>query len=276
MNNFEDSSDALDLFSRDRRGHIQESELENKKWVELDWSGQRFYLPEYTALLRDIEQEVINTIESIGFQECLFPKLVTEDQFRELQGALPRFEGEGTQEAVHANCVGVKSFPKEFVHTHWQCEPFYYFLKEEKPEQPVMFFDRSGWSHRREQSIDDDRLFEFKRIECVWFAPEDESEHIQKKLLEKLSETFNQIGFPTNIIRKENEERATGEPAVYDIEVPTENFGDVEVTGTHYHGRLFLEAVNAEVDEEYQTGCCGIGISRLANLIFEPSKNLDE
>lgn len=255
----------------DRDGSEHRSD-EEPTWVELDWSGQRLYLPEYTARFREIEETILSAIEGLGFRECLFPKLVTEAQFEELQGALPRFDEEGTSEAVHATCVDIDGFPREFVHTHWQCEPFYYYLEEETPDESVLFYDRSGWSHRREKSISDDRLFEFQRIESVWFAPEAEAKALQHRLLDALTEAISELGLPTTVIRKEDEERATGEPAVYDIEVPTEEYGPVEVTGAHYHGPLFLDAVDADVSEGYMTGCCGIGTSRLTNLVLEQEK----
>lgn len=242
-------------------------ETDGRDYVELDWSGQRLYLPEYTTRFREIERKMIEAIEGLGFKECLFPKLVTADQFDELRNALPRFEHEGVEEAVHATCADIDGFPRDFVHTHWQCEPFYYYLEQETPTESVLFYDRSGWSHRLEQSIDDDRLFEFHRIESVWFAPEAEAARIQQRILDVLTEAISELGFTAEIVRKYQEEEMTGEETVYDIEVQSEAFGPVEVTGTHHHGRLFLDAVDADVDERFHTGCCGIGTSRLANLI---------
>ena len=181
----------------------------------------------------------MNSLLKLEFKECLFPKLLTYEQYSQLKNVLPRFSKEWSKEVLNVNNDnGNVDYPKKYTLTHWQCEPFYYLLKKIKPKNPLKYFDRSGWTYRIEKDVTDYRLFEFERIECVWFSKKEEAEKIQNALLVSLKSTLSKFGLDTRTIRKEDEENETGEIKVQDIEVFVENYGWIEVVGTHLHGRL--------------------------------------
>ena len=227
-------------------------------------------MPKYTQLFRETEKKICGFLTDIGFKECLFPKLPTASQCVELKKALPRLSEEWSKELVDAKLEqDIPSYPKEFTLSHWQCEPFYYYLKREKPQEPVRFFDRSGWSYRVETDIDDFRLFEFQRIECVWTCPCDGTETLLNGLLEGLSHILGNMGLENRIVRKIEEEKSTNEKIVRDIEVELKGVGIVELVGCHVHGRLFVDGLRIDIPENFYTGCCGIGLNRIVNCLIK-------
>jgi seryl-tRNA synthetase len=243
--------------------------MENR-WVELDWPGQRLYLPEYTKQYRKIEAIFSNYLLQSGFEECLFPKLITESQNQELRTEIPRLANEWSKEQIKTKQSGsdtgrqnVYSLP------HWQCEPFYYYLQKFRPEGEVKFFDKSGWSYRFEDTIDDYRLFEFQRIESVWACDSEIAILILDSLLHGLSNIISDLGLCNSIIERHEEEKKTSECFVRDIVVSTKEFDEIEVVGGHVHGHIFMDGLKINLPEYYYTGCCGIGISRIANAICE-------
>lgn len=245
----------------------------NELWMELQWEGQRLYLPKYTKIFREIEAEILKSLMNLGFEECLFPKLLTYNQYSELKNAIPRFSNEWSKEVINASNVDEKinDYPNKYTLSHWQCEPFYYFLKKIKPDQTIKFFDRSGWTYRVETDVTDYRLFEFQRIECVWLSNILDAEKIINSLLNTLKPLISSFGLDTRISIKEDEEEKSGEVKVRDIEVFVDGFGWIEVVGMHQHGNLFIEKLGIPVTNSYYTGCCGIGTSRLTNILVNKS-----
>lgn len=240
----------------------------NTNWIDLDWKGQRLYLPTYTKLFRNTERIITDSLLSMGFEECLFPKLFTEKQGRELKTALPRLTKEWSKELVESNIENLEGgYPSNFILPHWQCEPFYYFLQKEKPQNTIKFFDKSGWSYRVENDINDFRLFEFQRTECVWACPKEEAEKILDELLNNLSVILAKLGLKNKIVEKKNEEQESSEKTVKDIEVEIKDGKNIELIGSHIHGRLFIEGLDIEIPKNFYTGCCGIGMSRIVNCL---------
>jgi seryl-tRNA synthetase len=236
--------------------------------MELQWSGQRIYLPKYTRAFRKVESNVVETLINLGFDECLFPKLLTYEQYSELKEASPRFSEEWSKEVINVAIDDKEiDYPKKYVLSHWQCEPFYYFLRKIEPNYTLKYFDRSGWTYRIERNITDYRLIEFQRIECVWVSQREEAERIAGILLHTLREVISKFGLKARITKRRSEERETGELLVRDIEVFV-NGRWVEVVGLHLHGRLFIEKIGIPVGNEYYTGCCGIGTSRITNILL--------
>jgi len=237
-------------------------------WIDLDWKGQKLYLPAYTKLFRKTEKVITDFLLSIGFEECLFPKLFTSEQGMELKRALPRLTNEWSKELIESNIKNyTDGYPSNFILSHWQCEPFYYFLQKEKPQKTIKYFDKSGWSYRVEDDINNYRLFEFQRIECVWACPKDDAENILDVLLNNLSIILNEFGIKNKIVEKKNEELETLEKVVKDIEVEIKDAGTVELVGGHIHGRLFIDELDIAIPDNFYTGCCGIGLSRIVNYI---------
>ena len=244
----------------------------NSNWIDLDWEGQKLYLPTYTKLFRSTEKIISDFLSSIGFEECLFPKLFTEKQGQKLKNALPRLTEEWSKELVESNIENkIGGYPPNFILSHWQCEPFYYFLQKEKPQHTIKFFDKSGWSYRVENDINNFRLFEFQRIECVWACPQEETEKILDELLNNLSVILAELGLKNKIVEKKIEKQETLEKVVRDIEVEVKNGEIIELVGSHIHGRLFIEGLGIDVPNNFYTGCCGIGMSRIVNCLITNS-----
>jgi seryl-tRNA synthetase len=244
----------------------------NDPWITLDWEGQRIYLPEYTRTFRAIEKRIVEFLDSIEFQECLFTKLPTIKQSRVLQDALPRLSEEWSSEIVTANNDSSNPlYPTTYNLSHWQCEPFYFYLQKTKPTSTIKFYDRSGWSYRIEPDINDYRLFEFQRVEAVWFAQAQTAEEIQITLINGLQKILQSMGIQVKVEKKWDEEIQSREKSVLDLTAEVRDAGTVELVGSHLHGRLFIESLNMKVDDGYYTGCCGIGLSRIANLIIRQS-----
>lgn len=239
----------------------------NNDWIEIGWAGQRFYLPEYTKIYREVENKLSTFLEAEDFLECLFPKHITKIQREELMSSLPRLSVEWSNELINLE-DNLKSEKRNLSLTHWQCEPFYYFIKQLKPKESLLLFDKSGWSYRDEKEINDFRLFEFQRIECVFYSKEDKTEKIQKRLVEGLDKILKEYGLNTVIIRKNEEEIQTKEKFVYDIICEHPKYGEIELVGSHLHGELFIKKLNINLPEKYYTGCCGIGISRIVNILI--------
>jgi seryl-tRNA synthetase len=241
-----------------------------EKWLELQWEGQRFYLPKYVGVFRKVEKDIVASLTRLGFQECLFPRLLTYSQYAELKMTNIRFSHEWSKELLCARAVAQLNpdFPTRYILAHWQCEPFYYFLKKAKPRRTLKYFDRSGWTYRMEKDVSDYRLVEFQRIESVWFAPRNEAEEILDTLLDRLTKYFSSLGLRTRVAVKQDEEKETAELMVRDIEAYVDGLGWVEVAGAHLHGRLFINGLQIPADKSFYTGCCGIGTTRLTNILL--------
>jgi len=240
-----------------------------KKYAtDLEWCGQIIYLPEYTKLFRKVESEMTKYLVGYGFEECLFPKLLTFDQYLELKKSLPRFSKEWSKEVISAsNGSNTNKFPKKYTLSHWQCEPFYFYLKQIKPYQTIKYFDKSGWTYRVEKDVSDYRLFEFQRIECVWFSDDDNATKILLDIVDILENAISNLGLKTKVLTKTEEERESEELMVKDIEVFNGNSW-IEVVGAHLHGTLFVKSLEISKNKNVYTGCCGIGTSRLTNILI--------
>ena len=204
------------------------------------------------------------------FEECMFPKLTPIDQCNELKRTLPRLSKEWSEELVNTkNVTNInETYPQEFALSHWQCEPFYYFLQKNQPTTSLKFFDKSGWSYRVENDINDFRLFEFQRIECVWFCDKTEAELLIDKILCGLALILKKFGLNVSIVQQKDEEVTSSELIVKDIELSLDSNHKIELAGGHLHGRLFIDGLNISSPKHYYTGCCGIGMSRIINALI--------
>ncbi len=61
----------------------------------------------------------------------MLPRLISQEQFEELQGCMPRFIPEWGAESLTATVKRMDIHYKNSFHLcHWQCEPFYFFLRD--------------------------------------------------------------------------------------------------------------------------------------------------
>ena len=228
---------------------------------------QMLYLPEYTQLLRRIQGEIDDILIEKGFQECLFPKLISFDSFTTLAKANSRFLSEWKEEAIFTEPIVIEGNKKKFALAHWQCEPFYFFLKK-NPNKEFKFFEHSGWSYRKEKYFNNYRLFEFLRTEIVFCVKDDNAKVLYNMLIDGLYDYLKHLlPFEIRITKKVDEEAFSNEREVIDIEVLKNNEW-IEIVGSHLHGNIFVDALNIKNNEAYCTGCCGIGLSRIVNLLF--------
>jgi len=237
--------------------------------VELSANWQIFYLPSYVAVFREIEAEISLALDKMGFQECLFPKLIDDQQFRDLQACIPRFQTEWSDESLTTD-RGPTSDPEErgLRLCHWQCEPFYLYLQRIRPTRSQRFYDRSGWSFRREVSLDRNRLLAFQRLEVTFFLHRDEAQTVLESVLSAVWDAVARRDISTRLVVQEDEMRSTGEALVKDLEGLDNDGRWIEIAGGHLHDRLLLDGLDIGVPPSFVTGCCGIGMSRITNLVL--------
>jgi seryl-tRNA synthetase len=257
-------------------------ESEKLGWVKrFAGKGQWFYTPPMTKLLRAFEELLMEEcINKIGFDECLFPKLIPLEvmyKMRYLEGlpegmyyvAPPKRDPEMFKDFVNEMMIK-KEIPIQklkdllrnpgYVLAPAQCEPFYQFFDHELVDidNPVKFVDKSGWTYRWEGggSKGLDRVHEFLRIETVQMgAPEfvnnvrDDTLKYAEKLAEKLDlEYWTEVGDdPFYLEGRKKEERNIEFPEVPKYEMRLwlphikEERKGVAVTSANVHGTHFVE-----------------------------------
>ena len=292
-----------------------------EKAIELGWikafpgRGQWFYGPQMTALQRVFEKILIdNIIEKLGFDECLFPKLIpipTMDKMRYLDGlpegmyycSAPKRDPEVFNKFKNELAINrevpmdlLKSGLKDpaYVLAAAQCEPFYEFLSHEvidEKDLPIKFYDKSGWTYRWESggAKGIDRVHEFQRIELVWIDKPEETSEIRDSTLElshelatKLElEWYTEIGDdPFYLEGRKVENRGIEFPDVpkYEmrLKVPGQEKG-VAVVSANVHGTHFTEGFSIREAHKHTlwTGCTGFGLTRWL-FGFLAQKGFDE
>ena len=243
--------------------------------------GQWFYTPPMTKLIRAFEELIMEEcINKIGFDECLFPKLIPLEvmyKMRYLEGlpegmyyvCPPKRDPEMFKDFVNEMMIK-KEIPIQklndllrnpgYVLAPAQCEPFYQFFDHELVDidNPVKFVDRSGWTYRWEGGGAKglDRVHEFLRIECVELgSPEfvekvrDDTLKYAEKLAEKLDlEYWTEVGDdPFYLEGRKKEDRNIEFPEVpkYEMRLWLPHIKDerkgVAVTSANVHGTHFVE-----------------------------------
>lgn len=292
-----------------------------EKAIELGWiktfpgRGQWFYGPQMTALQRAFEKILIdNIVEKLGFDECLFPKLIpipTMDKMRYLDGlpegmyycSAPKRDPEVFNKFKNELAINrevpmdlLKSGLKDpaYVLAAAQCEPFYEFLSHEvidEKDLPIKFYDKSGWTYRWESggAKGIDRVHEFQRIELVWIDKPEETSEIRDSTLElshelatKLElEWYTEIGDdPFYLEGRKVENRGIEFPDVpkYEmrLKVPGQEKG-VAVVSANVHGTHFTEGFSIREAHKHAlwTGCTGLGLTRWL-FGFLAQKGFDE
>ena len=279
-----------------------------EKAIELGWvkpfpgKGQWFYGPEITALERVLEEIIIKkVVEKLGFQECLFPKLIpitVMEKMKYLEGlpegmyyaSAPKRDPEiftkfkndlivNKEVSIDLLKQGLKD--PAYVNAAAQCEPFYEFLSHEvidESELPIKFYDRSGWTYRWEGGGAKglDRVHEFQRIECVWLSDPEEVTKIRDATLELSHELANDLELewyteigddPFYLEGRKSDDRGIEFPDIpkYEmrLKVPGREKG-VAVVSANVHGTHFVEGFSIKEAHNHRiwTGCTGFGITR--------------
>lgn len=280
----------------------------NERVVELGWvkkfsgRGQWFYGPPMVALQRALEKILVEEIvEKLGFQECLFPKLIpfsTMEKMRYFEG-LPegmyycsapkrdpelfdKFRSElvlNQEVPVDLLKQGLKD--PSYVLAPAQCEPFYEFLSHEvvnRDDLPLKLYDKSGWTYRWEAGGAKglDRVHEFQRIELVWLSTPEEVNNIRDQTLELSHELCNKLELewyteigddPFYLEGRKSESRNIEFPDVpkYEmrLKIPGQEKG-VAVVSANVHGTHFVEgfSIKEAHRDRIWTGCTGLGLTR--------------
>lgn len=229
---------------------------------------QLLYSPEYTAVLRKIQAQTDGLLIQNGFEECLFPKLIERSHYEILERANNRFKKEWEDEAVTTAEIVVNNKKSKFMLAHWQCEPFYFFLKK-NPGREFKYFDHSGWSYRLEKYYNNYKLFEFLRTEIVFCLKKQDAKIWYDELIDKIFDYLkDECKLEVRKVQKQDEKKTSSELCVIDIEALDEG-NWIEIVGCHLHGDIFLNALDIYQNKQFHTGCIGIGLSRIANILFK-------
>lgn len=236
--------------------------------VELEPQWQVLYLPTYVRVYRRVENALINALERQGFEECLFPKIISRGQFEDMVRCIPRFATEWPLESLRVEVERTDvNYERHFYLCHWQCEPFYYLLRKLRPTGELLLYDRSGWTFRAEQQLSSNRLLAFQRIEVMFFVPSCKAQAVLDGVIDQMAQTLMAEGLELRLRTKEDEMAQTGEIYVKDLEARGNDGQWSEILGGHVHGRLLLNGLEVGVPEHFVTGCCGIALSRITNIL---------
>ncbi|WEU40603.1 MAG: serine--tRNA ligase [Candidatus Odinarchaeum yellowstonii] len=190
------------------------------KWLEeFPGKGQFFYTPPITKLYEAIKTIFVKEVgEKLGFQECLFPKLIPleiMDKMRYLEGICegmfycsapernPEFFEDLKAELYVTRKIPYKKLRDALKDPYYalsaaQCEPFYNYLGDKKIKirsLPIKYMDHSGYTFRYEAggARGLERAFEFQRLELVWAALPEEAEKIRDETLMETERVADEI-----------------------------------------------------------------------------------
>ncbi len=269
--------------------------------VEFPGRGQWIYLHPYTALLRALEEIIIERVaRPLGFEEVMFPKLIPLEVMQRMPGYLdgvpegmyyvsppPRdpesFENFKRQlklmKRISADELRKVLKDPAYVLAPAQCEPFYqqFSRKVVSLEQtPIKQFDRSGWTYRWEGGGVEGliRTQEFRRIEFVMLGSPDDVAELRGKVLDHSIEILDDLEIEwrvteaTPFYMREGTRETSTDPrkvATYDLEVWLPYKKDwLEIGSYNVHRTKFTESfkIKEAKGREMWTGCCGFGTSR--------------
>ena len=196
-------------------------EMMKQGWLKRGASrGQWIHGAQSTRLFRTFEKIVVEELlEPLGYNEMIFPKLVTWEVWEKSGHA------KGVYPEIYYVCPPKTRDPKywEEVSDYYkvthevptamikdkigdpiggmcyaQCPPFWPYLQGETiptDEFPIKVFDRSGTSHRYESGgiHGMERVDEFHRVEIVWTGTPEQVVAHSKELQERYLHIFNDI-----------------------------------------------------------------------------------
>lgn len=291
------------------------SELIKHNWIKHGGArGQWIYGPEITRMFRVFESIVIKEVlDFLGYQEMVFPKLVTWDIWKRSGHAKgvypeiyyvcpPKTRDPEFWEEVSDYYKVTHEIPLDLIEQkidkpigglcYAQCPPFWPFLQGTTISDesfPIRVFDRSGTSHRYESGgiHGIERVDEFHRVEIVWIgAPEqvvEESVRIQeryKHIFEDILELRWRKAWVTPwFMAQEGLTGTAGDESVGTIDY--ESFMPyrdewLEFQNVSVNGDKYPLGFNVKLQSggDLWSGCSGVGLERWASA-FIAQKGID-
>ncbi|MHC1631750.1 MAG: serine--tRNA ligase [Methanotrichaceae archaeon] len=290
-------------------------EMINKGWIKHGSSrGQWIYGPQGAHFFRTMENIVMEEIiEPLGYQEMIFPKLVTWDVWKKsghAQGVYPEIyyvcppktrDPEFWEEVIDYYKV-TRDVPTKLIKEkigepiggmcYAQCPPSWVFFQGRtlpNDSLPVKFFDRSGTSHRYESGgiHGIERVDEFHRIEIVWMGTKEQVQEEADKLKERYKKIFEEIlelhwrmAWVTPWFMAQEGKAGLSElneAGTIDYEALLPYNGDwIEFQNLSNNGYKYPKGFNvkAQSGEQLWSGCSGVGLERWASA-FLAQKGLD-
>jgi seryl-tRNA synthetase len=256
----------------------------DRGWVHEFAPGQYVYGPEWTGLVRALQELLLDRARGMGFKEWLFPRLIPRSAVEHFK--LTQFAPELL---LSVDGGGEILDPV-------QCLPLYHhFTGRHVPASslPLMIVETmGGWTWRNEapERLDGPiRAREFLRVEHVWMAPLAEAVRLRRRVRESVTSFLSDsLGLAVQLVVGEGcmdiqsiretlaQASTEDEVPVLDIEIPLRSPnrpdafenpepGDFEeISGCTVEGRHHLEDFGTTSDvPDLATGCCGVGFNRL-------------
>jgi len=282
--------------------------------VEFPGRGQWIYTEPYAALLRAVEELILERIAvPLGFKEVMLPKLIPLPVMRKMPGYLdtvpegmyyvcppPRDPEAFSKFKLRLMLSGkipadeLKNVLKgpSYVLAPAQCEPFYQTFSGKRvrlEDLPIKQYDRSGWTYRWEGGGVEGltRTQEFRRIEFVFMGKPEDVVSIRDEVVERSTRLLDELGLewrllvatPFYLREGETGGRAgdTG-AATYDLETLLPYSGGwLELGSYNVHRDKFAKSfkIKEVKNRDIWTGCCGFGTSRWV-VGFLAQHGLDE
>jgi len=301
------------LWASEKKDHVfnkdPTQELMKLGWIKRGSSrGQWIHGPQSTAVFRAFEQIVIEEIiKPLGYQEMIFPKLVTWDVWKRSGHA------KGVYPEIYYVCPPKTRDPEfwEEIADHYkvtlevpvdkiaqkidkpigglcyaQCPPFWPFLQGETlPDDdfPLLVFDRSGTSHRYESGglHGMERVDEFHRIELVFMGTPEQilahSEDMQKRYKHIFNDILDlewRMAWVTPwFMAQEGLTGLSDESRIgtidYEAVMPYKDEW-LEFQNLSVNGDKYPRSFNvkSQSNRELWSGCSGIGLERWASAFY--------
>jgi seryl-tRNA synthetase len=256
-------------------GSLVMEEAVSRGWIRPFARGQYLYGPQWTNLVRRIQETLVARACELGFEEWIFPRLLPSS-------ALDSFElTQYTPDLLLEAGTGASSFLDPV-----QCVSLYYTLRGQRlsaAELPIRIVETlGGWTWRNE---DHDRLdgpyraVEFNRVEHVYIGHPTDVQTIRETVRHSLCGLLTELGLSWQVVvgagcmeipSIEQAREAAAYPQdvpVQDIEVPVRgalrpdpqrpaNFGEEEHHSLQPDGTLTLEPNDDfYVDTDEIAGC---------------------
>ena len=270
-------------------GDVHE-EARDRGWIREFAEGQYVYAAPWARLVRHLQQGILERAARAGFEEWLFPRLIPRqalDDFRLTQFAPELLMPAGPQ--------------GQYVLDPVQCISLYQLLRGSRlplADLPVRVVETlGGWTWRNEYTEELDgpiKAREFLRVEHVFLGTRDQVRSTRATVREGLTSLLSEWELSWQLVAAEGcmeipsmvqaqiDATTADEVPVQDIEVPLSSrrpdrgrpwwaedfdprFDLREISGCSAEGTHLTEQFGITTEgEELWSGCCGIGLNRLA------------